>query len=67
MDGKAWNTWRCWSGAKDYLVRNSKDSEEGARDIGDTLPVSPWSFAITSLTGIEAAIRTARAYMLKQV
>ena len=62
MDGKAWNTRRCWSSAKDCLVGNGKDSEEGARSIGDTRPVSPWSFVMTRLTGIETAMRTARAY-----
>ena len=62
MDGKAGNTRRCWSSAKDSLVRNGKDSEEGARDIGDTRPVSTWSFVVTRLTGIETAIRIARVY-----
>ena len=66
MDGKAWNTRRCWSSAKGCLVRSGKDSEKCARDIGDTCPVSPWSFAMTRLTGIVTAIITARA-MLKQV
>ena len=62
MNGKAWNTRRCWSSTKDCFVRKGKDSEEGARDVGDTCPVSPWSFVMTRLTGEETAIITARAY-----
>ena len=60
MDGRAWNTRRCWSSTKDCLVRNGKDPEEGARDVGDTCPVSPWSFVMTRLTSEETAIITAR-------
>jgi len=62
MDGKAWNTRRCWSSTKDCLVRNGKDSQEGARDVGDMCPVSRWSIVMTRLTGEETAIITARAY-----
>ena len=40
MDVKAGNTRKCWSSAKEDLVRSGKDSEEGAIDIGDARPVS---------------------------
>ena len=63
MDGKTWNIRRCWSTAKDCLVRNGKDSEEGARDVGDMCPVNHWSFVMTRLTGKRTAIVTARAYV----
>ena len=62
MDGKAWNTRRCWSSAKDCLVRSGKDSYDGVRDVGATCPVSPWSFVMTHLTGEETAFINARAY-----
>ena len=61
MDGKDWNTRRCGSSAKYCLVRNGKDSEEGARDVEVMCPVSPWSFVMTRLTGKETAIITTRA------
>ena len=62
MDRKASNTRRCWSSAKVCLVRNGNDSKEGVGDIGDMCPISPWSLVMTSLTGEERAIITARAY-----
>ena len=62
MEEKAWNTRRLWSSAKDCLFRNGKDSEEGARDVGDMCPVSPWSLVMTSFTGEETAMIPARAY-----
>ena len=44
------------------LVRKGKDSEEGARDIGETCPVNTWSFVMTRLPGIKPSVRTDRAY-----
>ena len=49
-------------GATDCLVRNGKDSKKGARDVGGTCPVSPWSFVMAHLTGVETAIITTRTF-----